>query len=297
MNSPHVIVIIDEDAALCALLREVLVSSERIVDVVDHVSGITPELIALSQPTLVILNPRAGGLSSSDLKALIADVRALTGARFVLLVGHEAEDHATELVSSVGASGAVPVRTLLRDPLKALALEPAPVVAPSGLRGLDSLGVDDILDLQLDDTTPQAPMTSTPSQVARLAAPVAALEALITDELSRASSESGLRSVRFNVVLDVTSDASLVANERGEIVGLYVATLFPPPLGVRTQVQVDFPWGERLNLQGIVAFEDSGSPFRSKRKPGIGVKLDASESFARAADRFAALRVPMKHAL
>lgn len=297
MSPKHVIVIVDDDAALCGLLQGLLASEDRVVDVIDQVVGVTAELIALSQPTLVILNPSVGNLPAAVLKTVVQEVHGLTGARFVLLVRDEHAADAERLATEVGAHGALPVRTLLSSPLQALSIEALPVEpAPAPELNMGTLGVDDILSLEFDAQAPRAPPMSTPSQLARTPAPVAALEALITDELSRASWDSGIRSTRFDVVLDVTSDANLVAAHSGELFAVYVPTMFPPPVGARTRVQVDFPWGERLELPGTVAFEDSGSPFRAKRKPGVGIKVDTDEAFAKAAGRFAGLRSPMKHA-
>jgi hypothetical protein len=241
-----------------------------------------------------------GSLSRAELKLLVARVRELTGARFVLLVPEEFEG--LEALSAELGSSAVPVRVLLREPLRALWPD-APLEAPlpvAPARTLDTLGVDDLLDLDLELEPVSRPYVSrhsprpTPQPVQAHRVPDA-LEALISDELDRFSSDSGIRTTRLVVTLDVTSDSTLLADASGAITGVFVATLFPQPVGLRARLQVSLPWGEQFEVEGVVAFEDSGSVFRSRRKPGIGVRVVANETFTRAATRFAALRAPMRH--
>lgn len=293
----HVIVIIDDDAPLCELLAGLLRSEHRVVDTVDSVEGLTAELIALSQPSLVVLNPRTANLGLDEMKRLVRDVRALAGARFVLMLTEADAGQGQALATQLGAEGSVRIRTLLRDPLMGLVGQAAELGAdepPPPSHGVADLSADDILGLEFELEVPPdagASYVPRPSQVVQQQQPVLHLTKLIDEELARPVERAAAH--EFDVQLDVMSEHNLVSSARGEIIGVYVSSLFPPPIGSAAHLKVAFPWGETTEVKGTVAFSRAEDSFKKRRRPGVGVTVVPSEAFAVAAARFASLRRPM----
>ena len=78
VNPAHtVIVLVDDDVALLELLAGLIRGPGRLVDTLSGGEGLTPELIALSQPRLVLINPRTGGLGPQQMFELGKQLAAL----------------------------------------------------------------------------------------------------------------------------------------------------------------------------------------------------------------------------
>lgn len=291
MSPPSVIVVIDDDAALCDLLSTLLTAPGRVVEAVPGAAGLTAELLALSRPRLVLMNPRIAGVSLDELRELVLVVRELTQARFVLMVS-EADRHA-DLPHQLGADREVPISFLLRDPLKALALTPEPVPeAPNATdtKTVSSMSPDEILSMDLGEGTwSRAPMrpASTGSAALRSSSVATDLATLIDDELE---SPTLAKSHHFDITLDTVSDHNLVVDAWKQIEGLFISTLFPPRVGDHLHLRVTFPWGAVAEVTGVASWA-AAETFRRKRT-GVGVSVEITEEFRKLAQRFLALRQP-----
>jgi hypothetical protein len=233
-----------------------------------------------------------------ELRALVEAVRQRTQARFVLMVS-EADRHA-DLPGQLGADLSVPISVLLRDPLRALALQAGPSPAPLpeaavGGPSVSTLSAEAILATALDEAWSVPPVSVSSAMRAvpalRQSSVVAGLEALIEEELAMAERPSqAVQSYAVN--LDSLSDDNLVVRSDRTLDGLFVATLFPPRVGARVLLSVAFPWGATAEVEGVASWTRAEA-FR-RVKSGIGVTVTVSPELQVLADRFMALRQPAR---
>ncbi|MBL9037840.1 MAG: hypothetical protein JNG84_04925 [Archangium sp.] len=315
----NVVVVIDDDRALCELLAELIRAPDRQVDTFDQVEGLTPELIALSQPRLVVMNPRVAGLSEAEVRKLVLGVRELTGARFVLMISEDDAERSDELMRALGADGAVPIRALLRDPLQALVTREAAAAALQTATGarLSDLGADDILNLEFDVGPPAAPPRPAPGSApstftwaplptlphplpppapspplapAKPKPQVAATLQMVVDEELQRPRES--QPAHLQVPLDTLSESNLVM-KGAQAAGVFVILNPLPAVGTKLKVTLSFPWGAKVEADGVVAWHQADNPLSKRRRTGVGVSLPSDKTFSAAATRFAYLRRPM----
>ncbi len=300
MNStiPHTVVIIETDTSLCALLQASLSAPNRVVDIVDSAEGLTSELVALSQPNLVVLNPRAGGLVLAEVAQLVSEVRQLTGARFLLMLGEADAVQAEHLRHHLGADGAVSIRVLLRDPLLQLSAyerpsqqQPLPRVGPPPI---DSLDVETILGVELDESVPEPPTPPFQEMKRTQSLPILQLSTLIDEELTQALAQPPHHRA-IEAKLDMLSEHNLYVDAYGKCAGIFVSTTYPPATGTALFVQIQFPWGERFELSGIIDWNRPDSVFGRKKRGGVGIRLSGTAEFQLAAKRFLDLRLPLVH--
>jgi len=295
--APTVIAVIDDDVALCDLLASLLSGPGRVVEQVIGATGLTAELLSLSRPRLVLLNPRIRGVELDELRELVLAVRELTGARFILMVGQE--DQSANLPRLLGADRAIPIGVLLRDPLRELALtsepEPRPAVpAQAEARNFSSMSPGDILAMDLGegglelDFTPELPAASSASSAVRGSSAAVNLAALIDDELGAPVAPA--REHSYDITLDTVSEHNLVVDAWKQVEGVFVSTLFPPALGDRLHLRVSFPWGAIAKVDGVATWVSNES-FRRKRN-GVGVTVELTADFKILAQRFLSLRQP-----
>jgi|CXWL01.1.fsa_nt_gi DNA-binding NarL/FixJ family response regulator len=296
---PAVIVLVDDDAMLLQLLSELLHSDTRIVDTVCGRDGLTPDLISLSQPNLVILNPSTGGLSREQMAGLVNEVRQSTQARFVLMVNDEEESAVGEMVKALGADSSVPIRMLLRDPLAQLLPmvggEEAAAASDSGLSKLNALAADDIMSLELDaapQLPPPLPKKAMHVEKVKDEGPIVDLGALIDDELAKFDKQEPLFD-RYDISVDTLTDHNLYVERGKDVKGVFVATPVLPRVGTQLTVRVQFPWGQALEWKGSVAWARTDIAFGKRRKTGFGVAVTFSEEDQKAVARMAQLRAPM----
>lgn len=296
----NVIALVDDDPALLELLQGLLQAPGRVVDSLPALQGLSPELIALSQPKVVLLNPRAGGLGLEAMAKVVAQVRELVPARFVLMLS-EADSHDPVMAEKLGADGSVPVRVLLRDPLKALV--PAPVEAEPAMpfraaRSVDDMSADAILSLDFEET-PWAPPTIAPEKprvaaggrtLEEAGAAAQALASLIDDELGHAIESSNTKPQRFEVLLDTISEHNLLQDFQGKLIGVFVGSAFPPQPKTKVEVSLTFPWNQAFVLSGQVTFVRTDAGFGKRRRSGFGAQVTFDAEAKKAADRFLGLR-------
>ncbi len=298
------ILIIDDDAALLGLLQTLLEEAGCAVETIHGAHGFTPQLMALSRPALVLLNPTLAGMGEKILKAVVRDFRKASRAPVVLFADLSAEalsDHALAL----GADGYVPIRTLLLDPASQLlggaeAPPPPPPPAREPRPKVNELAADDILGLDLGplEPTPQAfqrPVRPPPVQTgsARPSALATHLVNAIAEEVSDIEIVEGME--HFVAALDVMSDANLYTSGPGPVAGVFVPSAVPPDEGTRVDLTVRFPWGGELACEAVVEWTRSVSYLGRRNKGGFGARFDNLAPEARAlCDRFARLRAPIQ---
>lgn len=297
-----VIVLVDDDAALLGLLAELLAGQGRTVDTVCGADGLSVDMLALSQPSLVLLNPTAGGLTFESGKQLVEGVRKMTGARIILMV--DAAAGAKEVASRFGADAGIETRVLLRDPLLKLQIDqgtPSATAettpAQNGLKSFDQLGADDILglDLTLNIAPPPsvAPVVG-PIAIKRDAPAAIDLAKLIDEELAYAKQPAAERRSHFSIMLDTSGDDALFAPQ-GAPIGVFVATALAARVGDQVDLDVSFPWGQKLSWKGKVAWLADNATIGRRRKPGLGIELkDVTETDRQAMTRLNTLRLPMQ---
>jgi hypothetical protein len=295
---PHTVVIIEGDSGLCMLLQENLSAPNRVVDIVDSAEGLTSELVALSQPHLVILNPRIGGLVLAEIAQLVNEVRSLTGARFVLMLNETDAAQAEHLRQHLGADGAVSIRVLLRDPLAQLvpfeSQRPPKNPTAEMYAPIDALDAETILGVELDDDVPLPPTPPFEAIKRTNSLPMMELSSLIDEELTHALSEPP-KPRAIEAALDTVSEHNLYVDGRGQCAGIFISTVYPPPLGTELHVTVSFPWGARFEIKGVIAWARPDSVFGKKKRGGVGVSLSSTPAFLVEAKRFLDLRLPIVH--
>ncbi len=306
VNPAHtVIVLVDDDVALLELLAGLIRGPGRLVDTLSGGEGLTPELIALSQPRLVLINPRTGGLGPQQMFELIRSVRSITAARFLLML--DDRDTNTDLgtmTQRFGADEAMPIRVLLRNPLQEMVetgdsvmmqmpMEPA----AGGPSAFSTMAAEDILNMDFTDQLAPA----APAKPAAPAAPAlkphtqkAALDLtqLIDEELAKAAEDAPKRTYQFDIQLNTMSEHNLFTS-KGKVAGIFAGTVFPPDLGCEAQVKLTFPWGESFEVGGTTAWTRNDVPFGKRKRGGIGIELRIDAKLKAAMDRFVGLRAPL----
>lgn len=294
-----VIVLVDDDAMLLQLLSELLHSSTRIVDTVCGRDGLTPDLISLSQPNLVILNPATGSLTREQMAQLVSEVRQSTQARFVLMVNDDDEAAVGQMVKTLGADSSVPIRMLLRDPLAQLLPmvggEDAEAAADSGLSKLNALAADDIMSLELDAAPhlpPPLPKKAMHVEKVKGEGPIIDLGALIDEELAKFDKQEPVVD-SYDITVDTLTDHNLYVERGTDVKGVFVATPVLPRVGTPLTVRVHFPWGQAVEWKGSVAWARTDIAFGKRRKTGFGLVVTFTEDDKKAVARMSQLRAPM----
>jgi len=298
------ILIVDDDPALLGLLQTLLEEAGCAVETIEGANGFTPQLMALSRPSLVLLNPLLSGLDRGLLKAVVTDFRRASRAP-VVLFANLGEDVLARHSQALGADGFVPIRALLEDPLAQLrmsSLESSPSRAASGearAKHVSELSEDDILTIDLGqfDAMPQAhprptdsrpsPSSSTPSLLA------SQLFNAIEEEVSTLDVVEGVE--HYDVALDVMSEANLYTNATGQVTGIFVPSSVPPDEGRAVDVTVRFPWGGEMTCEATVEWNRSVSYLGRRNKGGFGARFSqfTPENVA-LVQRFLRLRAPVQ---
>ncbi len=315
----HTILLVDDELPLLTLLQDLLsLPGERAVEFQEGLFGLTAELMLISKPSLIIINPRMVGLSEEDLTSLVLELRARSQAR-ILFIADLPDQELADTVARFRADAGIPIRRLLADPLAQLSLgragtAPAPVPHLSGQvpRSLEEMDAEEIMDTDVLEELPAPP----PAAVFPAAVLPARLERtpvfpsmapseesnevvqLILAELSSVPLASAASEQRFSVALDNFSDHNVYSDAQGPA-GVFVASVMCPRQGDVVTVDVSFPWNHRVTWQGSVAWTRSAGmgALGRRRKAGFAVRLTqptAEDKVLLA--RFAQLRAPLQHA-
>jgi hypothetical protein len=306
------ILLVDQEVPLLTLLQDLLaLPGERNVEIQEGMFGLTADLMLISSPHLIVLNPRMEGLPESELVGLMKDIRARSTAR-VLFMADLPEQELHTVVAQLGADAGIPIRKLLEDPVAQLGGSVAAAPAPHGepdLASLETLDSSEIMEMDMVLDAPPSPRAPTPmagSPEASMPRPAmmashstsehnGEVVALILAELASAPVTSSPPDRRYAVVLDTFSDHNLFTEQAGPV-GVFVASVVMPSVGDEVTVDVSFPWGENAAWTGSVSWTRTAGmgALGKRRKAGFGVLLrQPTPEQTKMMQRFAQLRAPM----
>lgn len=90
------------------------------------------------------------------------------------------------------------------------------------------------------------------------------------------SSISGVFTTATQVTLqlDVLSDHQVYADADGMIRGVFVVTATPPAVGSPVNLDIQLPWGELLQVDGVVEWIRAVPRVSLRHRPGMGVHFE-----------------------
>ncbi len=109
------------------------------------------------------------------------------------------------------------------------------------------------------------------------------------------SSISGVFTTPTQVTLklDVLSDHQLYASADGMIRGVFVVTATPSRVGSPVNLDIRLPWGELLQVQGVVEWVRTVARVSLRHRPGMGVHFELLPQQQLLLERAMLLREPM----
>ena len=109
------------------------------------------------------------------------------------------------------------------------------------------------------------------------------------------SSISGVftTSTQVRLKLDVLSDHQVYAGDDGSIRGVFVVTGTPSAVGTSVNLDVLLPWGEMLQVEGVVEWTRAIPKVSLRHRPGMGVKFELLPAHRMLLERAMLLREPM----
>lgn len=110
------------------------------------------------------------------------------------------------------------------------------------------------------------------------------------------SSISGVFTTATQVTLklDVLSDHQVYASADGELRGVFVVTATPAAVGSAVNLDVELPWGEVMQVQGVVEWTRSMARISLRHRPGMGVQFDLLPAQRQLLERAMVLREPIR---
>jgi Tfp pilus assembly protein PilZ len=309
------VVLIDRDPALLARVSGELTVAGMQVETLDTTLGLTPELLALSAPDVLLLDANLPGLPSDVIPAIFSDLRRRRRLRCMVVV-EGSRDQVAKEAARLGADAGVPRQALLEAGARALkenSTPPAREAAPDPLSEVPTVRPTPVLPMQNPYRSapppppPPPPTLATPpsspdaaagrSNLNGQARPSSAILSLIEDELAKtpASPELPTES-RFQVSLDLFSEHTLFVGRSGTVEsgGIFVATSLPPSVGSEVTLELTVFRKVREVVIGRVAWQ-TPPRMNGKQPGGCGVIVDTklSEELKRALQRFLEERKPL----
>ena len=109
------------------------------------------------------------------------------------------------------------------------------------------------------------------------------------------SSISGVFTTPTQVTLklDVLSDHQVYASPDGMIRGVFVVTATPSRVGSPVNLDIRLPWGELLQVQGVVEWVRMVARVSLRHRPGMGVHFELLPQQQLLLERAMALREPI----
>ena len=97
------------------------------------------------------------------------------------------------------------------------------------------------------------------------------------------SSISGIFTTPSQVTLklDVLSDHQVYGAASGTISGVFVVTATPARVGSAVNLDIQLPWGELLQVQGVVEWSRTVARISLRHRPGMGVRFIALDDETR----------------
>lgn len=110
------------------------------------------------------------------------------------------------------------------------------------------------------------------------------------------SSISGVFTTPTQVTLklDVLSDHQVYASADGMIRGVFVVTGTPARVGSPVNLDVLLPWGEVLQVQGVVEWSRTVARISLRHRPGMGVHFELLPEQQMLLERAMVLREPIQ---
>ena len=110
------------------------------------------------------------------------------------------------------------------------------------------------------------------------------------------SSISGVFTTATQVMLklDVLSDHQVYASADGLIRGVFVVTATPAPVGSPVSLDIKLPWGELLQVGGVVEWVRSMARISLRHRPGMGVHFELLPAQQMLLQRAMVLREPIE---
>ncbi|HEY3450599.1 MAG TPA: hypothetical protein VGK67_29860 [Myxococcales bacterium] len=140
---------------------------------------------------------------------------------------------------------------------------------------------------------PRATLCAEGSAALGIVAAAVDVRAVIDGVLGRATPSALPRGERYEVAIDLFSDATFWVG-KDKAVGVFVVTNVQPALGEQVSLAVTLMGRKTLELKGEVAWLRTRRSFGLKQPPGVGVKLVGSGEEQRLAiDRFLEQREPL----
>jgi hypothetical protein len=291
--------IVDEDAALLDLLTRLLEEAGYSVDTVCGAEGFTPQLMALSRPSVVFLNPFLAGLAAPLISSVVMHFRKVSPAS-VILIGPTTAEVLAKRTEELQADGYVRTRDLLDDPVGEV---PVPGSTPAALElveervpaapTLDDLDAGAILELDLVHGTPEQPVRVQPVAAAAKPAPTATLSrnllTLIEDEVH--APQEPQEPLQLSAELDVFTDNNFYGPDRTTVEGVFIASPLPPMVGRPAALSLRIPPGKTYEVRGTVEWVADQAGFGRRQRGGFGVRFaDLSPETRNAFARFVTLR-------
>ena len=109
------------------------------------------------------------------------------------------------------------------------------------------------------------------------------------------SSISGVFTTPSHVTLklDVLSDHQVYAGANAAIGGVFVVTGTPASVGSPVNLDIQLPWGELLQVQGVVEWVRAVARISLRHRPGMGVRFDLLPEQQMLIQRAMVLREPI----
>ena len=325
IQSPLRVLIVDEDAVIRDLLARELAAAGYEVDTLSSGDGLTPDMIGLIQPDLLLVDPFLGDVPLPVVEAALIALRQ--GGKLKLLLIDDGRDPAqiARLVRSCRADGSISKRELLRAPVDAIAeqflpeVELVEFVPEPPLPSADDAASDGIeIELSLDLSGPRrAPATAGAPRAAVIAKPPppaakspaakaapakaapakASILGLIQDEIGDLARDPVPAQTAYQVGINLFSRHNFYVGSTGDLRtgGLFVATAVLPEVGELLKVEIQIPFSPVVQIEGAVEWVRPGNQV-GRVTAGAGVSLAHLPDAQRAIlERFFKERAPLTH--
>lgn len=275
------ILVVDDDRAMGEEIRASLRLAGFDAEAVSLAAGLTPDFLLRIAPGLVLMDAAAGGYEKETVRRIVLGLRARLGCRLLLMgaPGPVLASRAREL----GADGAVDKAGLLRDPRATLETDTGRRQENRKMERQPAAGASPVPAIP-----PPLPQRPTPSP------PAPAIVAMIEEELARLETTE-TSEPHFHVVVDLFSENNFYLSKTptGRLVGIFVATDLPPPVGSTVRLSIVLLGGHRIETRGTVAWTRGRSSFSSKLPAGAGIRMHDLQSVDKEQIRtFLSQRVP-----
>lgn len=252
------VLIIDDDRRSREELRVRLHAGGHDAEGISSEAGLTPDILELLRPELVLLDAWTGGERRDVARAVVRECREQMGFRLVLM-GDGPEGSLRELARRVGADAWTSKDGLISDPERVLGTGPPPPPPRAGDSRLLSM-----IEEEIALSEPQGP--------------------------------PGVPFYEVEVTLFSEHNFYVAKTPTGQQVGLFVATALPPPVGTAVRAGLSLPRSRRFETRGEVIWVRPRPVLGGRLPPGAGLRLlDLGEGEKAAIRAFLQERAPFSY--